>query len=83
MERRGIGHCCALDAGCDLRGQPGAGLQRRRVSSVREGNIVGYQGVGQDGPIYQTIVNGQPQRIAITVANNDYMVGANPAGRVK
>ncbi|MFJ4291920.1 DUF637 domain-containing protein [Cupriavidus sp. NPDC089707] len=53
------------------------------MKAVQEGNIVGYQGAGTGRPIYETIVNGQPQRIAVTVGSNGYIVGANPAGRVK
>ncbi len=50
---------------------------------VTEGNIVGYQGGGTGRPIYQTTINGQPQRIAVTVGSNGFIVGANPAGSIK
>jgi hypothetical protein len=53
------------------------GLITRAVS---EGNIVGYQGRGTGRPIYQVMVNGQPQQIAITTSSNGYIVGANPRG---
>jgi filamentous hemagglutinin len=53
------------------------------MNLVTEGNIVGYQGSGTGRPIYQTTINGQPQRIAVTVASNGFIVGANPAGSVK
>ncbi|WP_322064856.1 two-partner secretion domain-containing protein [Burkholderia ubonensis] len=53
------------------------------MQAVTEGNIVGYQGSGTGRPIYQTTINGQPQRIAVTVGSNGFIVGANPAGRGK
>lgn len=53
------------------------------MQAVTEGNIVGYQGSGTGRPIYQVTVNGQQQRIAITVGSNGYIVGANPRGSVK
>lgn len=53
------------------------------MQAVTDGKIVGYQGAGTGRPIYETIFNGQPQRIAVTVSNNGFIVGANPAGKVK
>ena len=53
------------------------------MQTVTEGNIVGYQGSGTGRPIYQTTINGQPQRIAVTIGSNGFIVGANPAGRGK
>lgn len=52
------------------------------MQAVKEGNIVGYQGVGNGRPIYQTTVNGQPQKIAVTISDNGFIVGANPAGKL-
>jgi hypothetical protein len=51
------------------------------MQAVTGGNIVGYQGSGTGRPIYQVTINGQPQRIAVTVGSNGFIVGANPAGR--
>lgn len=51
------------------------------MQAVTQGNIVGYQGRGSGRPIYQTTINGQPQRIAVSVSTNGFIVGANPAGR--
>jgi hypothetical protein len=64
-----------------------AGIPQSEVSSVvikavSEGKIVGYQGSGTGRPIYETEVNGQTQRIAVTIGSNGYIVGANPAGRL-
>ena len=57
---------------------PGAVMQ-----AVTQGKIVGYQGTGTGRPIYETIINGQPQKIAVTVGDNGYIVGANPRGSGK
>ncbi len=64
------------------------GVPESQISSiimqvVNEGRIVGHQGLGAERPIYEAIVNGQTQRIAITIGNNGYIVGANPAGSIK
>lgn len=53
------------------------------MKAVAEGKIVGYQGKGKGRPIYETVINGEVHRLAITVSSNGFMVGANPAGRVK
>ncbi|MGF6611573.1 hypothetical protein OKW45_006495 [Paraburkholderia sp. WSM4175] len=53
------------------------------MQAVTEGNIVGYQGSGTGRHIYQVTVNGQQQRIAVTVGSNGFIVGANPRGSVK
>ncbi|WP_208647233.1 hypothetical protein [Paraburkholderia terrae] len=53
------------------------------MQAVTEGKIVGYQGSGTGRPVYQTTINGQSQRIAVTVGSNGFIVGANPAGSVK
>jgi filamentous hemagglutinin len=53
------------------------------MQAVTQGKIVGYQGSGTGRPIYEVTVNGQPQRIAVTVGSNGFIVGANPRGSVK
>jgi len=53
------------------------------MKAVSEGKVVGYQGKGTGRPIYETVINGETHRLAITVSSNGFMVGANPAGRVK
>ncbi len=50
------------------------------MRAVTEGKIVGYQGSGTGRPIYEVTVNGQAQRIAITISDNGFIVGANPRG---
>lgn len=53
------------------------------LKAVAEGMIVRYQGKGTGRPIYETVINGEVHRLAITVSSDGFMVGANPAGRVK
>ena len=53
------------------------------MKAVAERKVVGYQGKGTGRPIYETVINGEVHRIAVTVSSNGFMVGANPAGRVK
>ncbi|BCQ63193.1 hypothetical protein PBOI14_49430 [Pseudomonas sp. Boi14] len=53
------------------------------MQAVTEGKVVGYQGKDAGRAIYETVINGQRQKIAITVSDNGFIVGANPAGRVK
>lgn len=53
------------------------------MRAVSEGKLVGYQGSGIGRPIYELNINGQPQRIAVTVGDNGFVVGANPRGSVK
>jgi hypothetical protein len=52
------------------------------MRAVTEGKIIGYQGRDQGRGIYEILLHQQNQRIAVTVGNNGYIVGANPAGRV-
>jgi hypothetical protein len=47
--------------------------------ALSEGKIVGEQGSDGGRMIYETVYNGKTQRVAITVGNNGYIVGANPA----
>lgn len=49
------------------------------MKAVKDGNIVGYQGAGTGRPIYQVDFNGKALKIAITVGDNGYIVGANIA----
>ncbi len=58
-----------------------AEIPRVVTQAVTHGRFVGYQGQDFGRPIYEITVNGQTQRIAVTVGDNGYIVGANPAGR--
>ncbi|BCN07974.1 hypothetical protein RPSB_51110 (plasmid) [Ralstonia solanacearum] len=53
------------------------------MRAVTQGKLVGYQGSGVGRPIYEVDVNGQQQRIAVTVGSNGFIVGANPRGRAR
>ncbi|WP_367372617.1 DUF637 domain-containing protein [Pseudomonas lini] len=53
------------------------------MKAVSEGKLIGYQGSGAGRPIYELTINGQQQRIAVTVGDNGFVVGANPRGSVK
>ena len=44
---------------------------------------MGYQGVGTGRPIFEIMINGELRRIAVTVSDNGYIVGANPRGSIK
>lgn len=59
-----------------------ANIPKVMMKAVTEGKISGYQGTGTGRPIYEVSVNGQTQRIAVTVGGNGYIVGANPKGAV-
>ncbi len=49
------------------------------LEAVHQGNIVGTQGKKvPPRTIYEFIYNGVKQRIAVQVADNGYIVGANP-----
>ena len=53
-------------------------LPRYIMSAIESGKIVGYQGRGTGRPIYEFVYNGEVCRIAITVSDNGFIVGANP-----
>jgi hypothetical protein len=50
------------------------------ITAVANGIFLGYQGtVEPRREIYEVTFNGKKQFIAVTVGNNGYIVGANPA----
>ncbi len=53
------------------------------LNAVKNGRIVGYQGRDKGRAIYEVVHNGVRQRVAITVGDNGFIVGANPAGRLQ
>ena len=63
-------------------GVPESDIPSVVMRTVTEGKVVGYQGAGQGRPIYEILLHQQNQRIAVSVGNNGFIVGANPAGRV-
>lgn len=48
------------------------------LTAVSKGTIVGYQGKGTGRPIYEVEYHGKIYRVAVTVGDNGYIVGANP-----
>ena len=48
------------------------------MAAVIDGTRVGLQGMR---PVYEVQFDGQTQLIAVTVADNGFVVGANPATR--
>ena len=48
------------------------------LTAVATGEIVGYQGKGTGRPIYKVTYNGKEYKVAVTVGENGYIVGANP-----
>jgi hypothetical protein len=64
-------------------GVPADQIPNVLMQAVNQGKVVGYQGSGTGRPIYEVVVNGQTQRIAITTGSNGYIVGANPRGSSK
>ena len=48
------------------------------MTAVAIGKIVGYQAKGTGHPIYKVNYNGKEYKVAITIGNNGYIVGANP-----
>ena len=61
------------------KGIPKNQIQDLVMEALNKGEIVGYQGKGQGRPIYEVVFNGQKQRVAITIGNNGFIVGANPS----
>ena len=48
------------------------------LEAVYQGNIIGTQGKRNPRTIYQLTYNGKTQQSAVQVANNGYIVSANP-----
>ncbi|MEU9100045.1 hypothetical protein [Streptomyces sp. NPDC048361] len=61
------------------RGIASEDIPKLLTRALNEGKIVGYQGADTGRPIYETVYNGRTQRLAITVGDNGFIVGANPA----
>ena len=64
-------------------GVPESQIPEVVMKALSEGKLVNYQGTGTGCPVFELTINGKRQRIAITVGNNGFIVGANPKGSVK
>ena len=60
-----------------LKGISEADIPDVLMRAAKAGTIVGYQGAGKGRPIYEVAVNGRVLRIAMTIGDNGYIVGAN------
>jgi uncharacterized protein YukE len=49
-------------------------------TAATTGKVVGYQGRGTGRPIYEFFFEGKAYKVAVTVGNNGFIVGANPVG---
>jgi hypothetical protein len=61
------------------KGVPEGDIPNVVMRAVTEGNQVGTQGAGAGRPIYETTYAGRLLKIAVTVGDNGFIVGANPA----
>jgi filamentous hemagglutinin len=60
------------------KGIPEAELADFIMEAILNGRITDYQGKGSGRPIYELTWKGKQQKVAITVGNNGFVVGANP-----
>jgi hypothetical protein len=63
------------------RGIPADQIPDAVMAAATRGNQVGLQGRAPGRPIYEVEYNGNTHTIAVTVGNNGFVVGANPATR--
>ncbi|MEV6849320.1 hypothetical protein [Actinoplanes sp. NPDC051411] len=61
-------------------GVPSDKVGQFAFDAATTGKVVGYQGKGTGRPIYEFVFEGRPYRVAVTVGNNGFIVGANPVG---
>ncbi|BAZ14960.1 hypothetical protein NIES4071_68300 [Calothrix sp. NIES-4071] len=52
------------------------------MAAVTTGTFLMYQGTVQPRHVYEVIFNGERQYIAVSVSDNGYIVGANPASLI-
>jgi hypothetical protein len=75
--RAGLGHIIEQHgADFERRGISQAQIPDAVITAVTEGKVIGMQ---NSRPIYEFIFNGETQRVAVTVGDNGFVVGANPA----
>ncbi len=61
------------------RGVPEERIPDLVMDAISRGRVVGHQGRGNGRPIFEVMFDGQVQRVAVTVGDNGFVVGANPA----
>lgn len=49
--------------------------------ATTSGRNVGTQGAGSGRPIFEFVYAGRVRRVAVTIGDNGFIVGANPVGR--
>lgn len=77
--KAGLQHVLDHEAEFATRGISRGQIPDMLKTALTDGKVVGYQGKGTGRPIYEFVFNGVKQRVAITVGDNGYIVGANPA----
>lgn len=78
--KSGLAHILFRHAGEFIeRGVAAEDIPKLLNKALTEWKIVVPQGEGSRRPIYETVFNGKTQRVAITVGDNGFIVGANPA----
>lgn len=79
--KAGLGHIIKEHAGDFANiGVSQADIPAFVMYALKSGKFVGYQGQGTGRSVYEVMLNGKVQRVAITVSRNGFVVGANPAG---
>jgi hypothetical protein len=51
------------------------------MTAVTRGKIIGYQGKGPGRPVFDFVFNDTQHRMAVTIGDNGFIVGANPKPR--
>ena len=64
-------------------GVPESQIPKVIFDTLRKGKIIGQQSKDGSRPIYETTINGQKYKLAITVGDNGYIVGVNTKGSIK
>lgn len=78
-EKSGLAHIRAHSDDFVNSGIPRNEIPEAVTKAVETGRVVGYQGKGTGRPVLEYEHNGTTHRMAVTVSNNGYIVGANPA----
>ncbi len=78
--RAGLQHIVERHAGDFARvGIPESRIPAFVMDALSRGRVVGHQGRGTGRPIFELLFDGQTRRVAVTMGDNGFVVGANPA----